>query len=611
MSDKHNIVCISSIDWDFVWQGHQEIMSTLARQGHRVLFIENTGVRRATVRDLPRLKRRLMNWREGVKGIRRVMDNLYVYAPLVLPFPYSRVARAVNKAVMTFVLRRWTKTMRFGSPIVWTWLPTALAMEVIRVVDAQLVIYYCCDNFQASSAGSARIRETEDVLIRTADLVFAHSKSLFDRCRQLTDQVHIFQYGFNPQVFAHAGEELPPDLAGIPHPILGYIGGIHKVIDFDLLEKLAAAHPDKSLVLVGPIQTEVGKLADMPNVHFLGQKRYEELPAYIKHFDVGLIPYVLNEYSRNVYPTKLNEYLIMGKPVLSTPLPEVAYFNRSHEGIVSMPESQEAFVRQIDVELAHDSDVRQRQRIRLVENNAWHVKIDAMQQLIRAKLDEKAKKREVHWQEALTRVSKTFRSKVAAAAAVAVLLYVMTFHTTLLWILAEPLRIEEQPVKADVIVVMAGGIGESGQPGEEYQEKVKRAVDLYRQGYASTIILSSGATYVFNEALVMRALAVSLGVPESAMLVEDAHGGNYLRLLNVRRILDERGWSSMILVGSLYNGKRSRLIIEKNFPGRSVTITPAGRSAFFGNYGEVRWKHLRAIAHEYLSIAYYALKGYI
>ena len=88
--EAHNIVCISTVDWDFIWQGHQEIMSTLAQAGNRVLFIENTGVRWPTLRDLPRTRQRITNWRRGVKGIRRVMDNLYVYSPLVLPFPYSK-----------------------------------------------------------------------------------------------------------------------------------------------------------------------------------------------------------------------------------------------------------------------------------------------------------------------------------------------------------------------------------------------------------------------------------------------------------------------------------------------------------------------------------------
>lgn len=611
MREVHNIVCISTIDWDFNWQGHQEIMSTLARQGHRILFIENTGVRRAQLRDLPRLRQRFRNWRNGVKGIRKVAENLYVYAPLVLPFPYSRLARAVNRTVMALVLKRWTKTMHFESPIVWTWLPTALAMEVIRLVDAQLVIYYCCDNFQASSLGSARIRETEDVLIRSADLVFAHSKALFDRCSQLTDQVHLFQYGFNPQVFAQVQEEPPSDLAKIRRPILGYVGGIHKVVDFDLLKKVATEHPDKSLVLVGPIQTEVGKLKDLPNVHFLGQKRYEELPTYIKHFDLCLIPYILNEYSRNVYPNKLNEYLIMGKPVVSTPLPEVAYFNQSHQGIVSIPESQEAFLRQVDLDLMQDNDARRKQRIQLTEKNAWSAKIEAMERLIQSKIDEKAKKRELHWQEALTRFSKASWPKAAWTMAAATLLYVLIFYTSLPWMLAEPLRVEEQPLKADVIVVLAGGIGESGEPGEAYQEKVHQAVDLYQRGYASAIIFSSGVSYVYKEAQVMKALALSLAVPEKAIILDESGGGNYESLLHVKRIMESAGWTRMLLVTSRYNTARSQLVCRKNLPQVTVFLTPAPRSVFFGEGGWATWGQIRAIAHEYAGILYYWGRGYV
>lgn len=610
MAKKHDIVCISTIDWDFVWQGHQEIMSSLAHQGHRVLFVENTGVRRATIQDLPRLRHRLKNWRRGVKGFRRIMENLYVYSPLVLPFPYSRIARGVNKAIMTFVLRRWMKTMRFWNPVVWTWLPTALAMEVIRIVDARLVVYYCCDNFQASSSGSMRIRETEDVLIRTADLVFAHSKALFDRCRQLSDQVHIFQYGFNPDVFART-QAAPPELANIKRPILGYVGGIHKVVDFSLLEKVALAHPDKSLVFVGPIQTEVGSLANLENVYFLGQKRYEDLPGYLRPFDVALIPYVLNEYSRNVYPTKLNEYLVMGKAVISTALPEVAYFNESHEGIVSICETPEAFIKQIDIELREDNEDRRAQRIRLVQSNAWPAKIEAMQRLINAKLEDKAKKLELNWQEALSNVSRVVWPRIASVVSAALVMYLLLFHTPMLWTLAEPLRVQDSPLHADVITVLAGGIGESGQPGEEYQEKVKYAVDLYRQGYAGALLLSSGATYVFNEAQVMRALALSLGVPESAIILNDEPGGNYLRLLYVQKVMDDRGWSRMILVGSHYNGMRSRLVIHKNYQRKVVAITPPPQSRFFGDRQQVTWKHVRAIAHEYMGLVYYWFKRYI
>src|SRR3989338_180157 len=104
MLKNENIICISSIDWDFIWQGHQEIMSTLARNGNRVLFIENTGVRPPGIRDISRIKNRIKNWLRGIKGIREETANLYVFSPLVLPFPYSRIARWINRRLILSIL---------------------------------------------------------------------------------------------------------------------------------------------------------------------------------------------------------------------------------------------------------------------------------------------------------------------------------------------------------------------------------------------------------------------------------------------------------------------------------------------------------------------------
>jgi uncharacterized SAM-binding protein YcdF (DUF218 family)/glycosyltransferase involved in cell wall biosynthesis len=607
----HNIVCISTIDWDFIWQGHQEIMSTLARQGHRVLFIENTGVRNVTLKDLPRLKTRLLNWRRGVRGIRKVMDNLYVYAPLVLPFPYSRVARAINKALMFWTLRSWTRTMRFENPIIWTWLPTPLTLELIEVLDGRLVVYYCCDNFEASSPGSRRVRETEDHLCRTADLVFASSKALFDRSRMFTDQIYLFPTGFNREVFVRAAATAPDDLAHIPRPILGYVGGVHKVIDFELVEKLARAYPEKSLVFVGPIQTEIGRLSILPNVYFLGQKRYEDLPNYIAQFDVCLIPYLLNDYTRHVLPVKLNEYLIMGKPVVSTKLPEVEYFNRTHQEIVAIADNHEAFVVRIADELRRDNESLRATRAVLVEKNAWDKKIDTMSSLIQAKLEEKAKARELNWRDSLLNFYRSSQRNGTLAVSACLIAYAVFFHTPAVWMLAEPLRFEQQPVSADAIVVLAGGIGESGEPGDEYQEKVRYAAELYHQGYADKLIFSSGVWYVFQETQVMKALAVSLGVAESAIILEEVGGGNYASLHNAKAIMESKGWTRMLLVTARYNTSRSHLLAAKNLPAITVSLTPAPHSVFFGNESTVAWKHVRAITHEYLGIIYYWWKGYI
>lgn len=586
-------------------------MSVLAQQGNRVLFIENTGVRRVAVKDYPRLKSRFLNWKKGVKGIRKVRENLYVYAPLVLPFPYSKIARVINKVLIGMTIRRWVRTMQFENPIVWTWLPTGLSSEVIRFLNAQLVIYYCADNFEASSAGAKNIRKTENDLIQNADLVFVTSKALFDRCSQLTGQVHMFPYGFNHEIFGCEDDLSATDIESIKRPILGYVGGVHKFIDFELVKKIALAHPDKSLVFVGPLQTNVRYLANLPNVHFLGQKQYEMLPAYIKHFDLCLIPYVKNEYTRNVYPTKMNEYLFMGKPVVSTQLPEVEYFNQCHDGVVLVAESYDIFLLKIREGLSQCDPVLATHRIKVAESNAWSKKIEVMNALIQAKLMEKVKARESNWQYTLKQVYESSRQKIFATIATCLIAYVLTFHTSLVWILAKPLRVMDLPVQSDAIVVLAGGIGESGIPGEAYQEKVKQAVFLYREGYAKKVILLSGAGHVFLEAQIMKALAVSLGIPGNAVILDKRGGGNYVSLINTKKIMEDQGWGSMLLITSRYNSLRSQLILKKNFSGITVRFVPASLSAFFGEQEKVQFKHVRAILHEYLGIIYYWIKGYI
>ena len=113
---RHDVICFSSIDWDLLWQGHHEIAVTLAARGHRVLFVENTGVRPPGLRDMPRLRQRIRNWRRGARGFRQDRENLVVYSPLLLPFPYSSMARRVNRALLLRALRSWTGPSGLGTP---------------------------------------------------------------------------------------------------------------------------------------------------------------------------------------------------------------------------------------------------------------------------------------------------------------------------------------------------------------------------------------------------------------------------------------------------------------------------------------------------------------
>src|SRR5262249_37389556 len=176
-----DILCVSSIDWDFIWQGHQEIMSRMAAQGHRVLFVENTGVRAPKVRDLPRVRQRIRNWWRGTKGFRQERPNLFIYSPLLLPLPYFWLARWINRRLLSRAVRRWMEAVGFARPILWTFLPTPLALDIIRAVDPQVTIYYCIDDLASSSPGAKKIVSSEERLFKQADLVFVTSERLRER----------------------------------------------------------------------------------------------------------------------------------------------------------------------------------------------------------------------------------------------------------------------------------------------------------------------------------------------------------------------------------------------------------------------------------------------
>jgi len=624
MLKNENIICISSIDWDFIWQGHQEIMSTLAKNGNRVLFIENTGVRSPGLRDIPRLKKRIKNYFRGIKGIRKEQDNLYIFSPIVLPFPYSWIARKINKFLLLSILERWMKVLDFTDPIIWTFLPTGITLDIINNLNKKLTIYYCIDNFSVSSSSAKKVRVTERKLLKKADLVFVTSKALFDYCIEYNNDVSIFPFGVNLDDFEKARfikTEIPDELKGIRNPMVGYIGGVHKWIDQDLVKAVALNCPDFSFVFVGPLQTDISSLSGIKNIYFLGNKGHEKIPHLIKWFSATIIPYLINDYTKNVYPTKLNEYLSMGKPVVSTDLPEITAFNQRYENVVYTAKTAKEFSECIKNAMKQDNDLLRQGRIEVASENSWHCRIEQMSNIIDKAVEIKAKDIEARWKENLLIFYRKTRRKFVRLALIFMSVYSFIFYTPFIWFLAEPLKIIQKPKNADIIVVFAGGVGESGKAGQGYEERVKFAVDLYRQGYAKNIIFSSGYKYVFKEPLVMKALAISLGIPEDVIILEDKARNTYENVEFVSKILYKEGWKKILLVTSPYHMRRASLVFKKIAKEINVTYTPMPKSRFYSHEnmdeeGRRIWKRInlnqiKGIMHEYSGIVYYWFKNYI
>lgn len=622
MLKNENIICISSIDWDFIWQGHQEIMSTLAKNGNRVLFIENTGVRAPNIKDVSRLRKRILNYCKGIKGIRKETDNLYIFSPIILPFPYSFIARQINRFLFLSVLQRWINISHFTDPIIWVFLPTGITLDIINNINKKLVVYYCIDNFAVSSVSANKIKKTEKKLFETSDLVFVTSKALYDGCARYNSEVHIFPFGVDTTNFEKARitkSEIPDEIKDIKKPIIGYVGGIHKWIDFRLIKYLALRYSEYVFVFIGPVQTDIGILEGIANIYFLGSKSHKELPNLIKSFSVAIIPYIVTEYTKNVYPTKLNEYLAIGKPVISTCLPEIEMFNRKYSNIVYLSRTAEEFGQCIEKAIKEDNKVFQERRVAVSWDNNWTNRVEQMCSLIERSIKKKRLDEELRWKESLIAFYRTAHRKLAKFLLPTIAVYLVVFYTPLFWFLAQPLKITDYPQKSDAIVVFGGGVGESGKVGQGYEERVKNAVELYQNGYAKYIIFSSGYMYIFKEPLVMKALAVSLGVPADAIILEDKAGNTYQNVKLVTDILRKNNWSQIILVSSPYHMRRASLVIGKNAPEIKVIYASKLTSAFYShdiNSGgmprkQINLQQIRGLINEYLAIAYYWWKGYI
>jgi uncharacterized SAM-binding protein YcdF (DUF218 family)/glycosyltransferase involved in cell wall biosynthesis len=613
MLTGHDIICISSVDWDFHWQIHHELMSTLAAQGNRVLYIENTGVRPPGVSDMKRVRQRLGNWWRSTKGFRLERENLFVYSPLFLPLPYSQVARWVNRILLFRPLRRWMAVTGFHRPIAWTFLPTPTALDLIHAVDPSLTIYYCADDFSASSPGARRIANSEATLFAEADLVFVTSQKLLDRAMQQTTRAHRFPAGVDYDAFSRvsaAPDGVPEDLKALGGPIAGYVGALHVWLDQDLVAAVAGRMPDVTFALVGPTHSDTSRLTACPNVRLLGGRPHDEVASYIKGFDVGLVPYRAADYTDAVYPVKLNEYLAMGVPVVATDLPEIRRFNDEHGGVLTVGGDVDAFERGIRAALGPSSPGAVDRRRAVARTNSWRSRIDAMSALI---VDALAKRESLRdqWDERLRRLYRRARRRTLEIGVALVVSYVLLFETALPWMIAAPLRLEQPPRASDAIVIFAGGVGESGQAGGGYQERLQRAIELYDQRFAPRIIISSGFVFAFKEAEVMRTIAVERGVPASAIVLETESANTHENVTLTHAVLAREGWRRILLVSSPYHMRRALLTWRKAAPEIEVVPEPATASQFYEHERGATLTQIRGILTEYAAIADYWWKGWI
>ncbi|HUT57014.1 MAG TPA: glycosyltransferase [Planctomycetota bacterium] len=372
MIEGRTILCFAS-GYDAPPTSKHHVMHLLAER-NVVLWVNYHASRTPSVSssDLFYVAQKL---KQVVSGVSNPRKNVYVATPMVLPLPDCDWARNVNRRLLVSRLKRLVTRLGNGPLQIWSFTPDVAYL--IDEFDAEAVVYYCVDDFAHFSGYDAeQVLRDEAALCRRADLVVTTSKALQEAKKSLNPNTIMVPHGVDYEHFARAADNnlpTPDDVADIPHPIFGFFGLIRDWIDLDLLAEVARRKPDWHFVLIGDSKVDLTPYRELPNMHFLGGRPYEQLPAYCKAFDAGLIPFKINDLTLAVNPIKLREYLAAGLPVISTPLREVEIYG----GLVRMAGTPDEFITAAEVVLAEDYQKRLN-RQRAMSKETWDHKVESI-----------------------------------------------------------------------------------------------------------------------------------------------------------------------------------------------------------------------------------------
>jgi glycosyltransferase involved in cell wall biosynthesis len=321
MIEGKDIICFSN-DWDGDPLSKKHIMQRLAKR-NRILWVNSLGNRNptASAKDLKRILKKLKDF---TRGSRQVEEGIHVFSPLAIPFHGNAAARWINRRALRWSLRRACRKLGFKDPITWTFVPASA--DVAGDLGEGSLVYHCVDeNSGFTGADKAGIRNLERRLMEKSNCVIVSSGLLLENKRRHNQNTFLVTHGVDVPHFRKACDpetELPEDIKALRRPVIGFFGLIAEWVDLDLIRFLADARPDWTFALIGKVVTDTKVLQGLKNVHFLGQKPYQLLPAYAKAFDVAILPFVINELTLASNPLKLREYLAAGLPVVSSAIPE-------------------------------------------------------------------------------------------------------------------------------------------------------------------------------------------------------------------------------------------------------------------------------------------------
>ncbi len=372
--DQAPWICFAAQDWWYHNRAHSDfqLMTRLARQ-RQVLLVNSIGLRLPTPGRSTQVLRRIARKARSVsKLVRRPIPEtpgFIVMTPLVIPLYQHRRVRMLNAALVRLQVRLVMALLRIRRPVAFVTIPTAV--DVLPGMDVKAVLYNRSDRHsEFPESDQETIAALEADLLRRADRVLYVSHALMAEDLPAVGARGIFiDHGVDLEHFSLRPEsEQPAELRLLPHPRIGFFGGLDDyVVDIDLLERLAVEIPEAQLVLIGSATCPMDRFEQYPNVHWFGFQPYSDIPRFGSGFDVAIMPWLDNDWIRLCNPIKLKEYLALGLPVVSIDYPQL----HSYDGLVGVARGHREFIAAVRAALQHAGPGTPQQRRNAVLDASW------------------------------------------------------------------------------------------------------------------------------------------------------------------------------------------------------------------------------------------------
>ncbi len=371
-TSTHYLICFSHLRWDSIHRRPQHLLTRFARH-FPVVYIEEV------VYD------------DG--GNRLEVSIIAENIQVIVPHLQNGLDESESVGIQKELLAGFFIEHDIAQYTLWYYTP--MAMAVSDHLNPAIIVYDCVDEFAATRFARSPMHEREKELLRKADLVFTSGYSLFEAKKNRHAEVHVFPNGIDSKHFRQARLYTadPFDQDTIPHPRIGYFGVIDERMDFPLITGIAHRKPEWHFVMLGPVaRISPDILPQLPNIHYLGAKPYDELPAYISGWDIAVLPFAHNEATRYISPTKTPEYLAAAKPVISTPIIDVLR-QYGQNGLVSIAGTPDEFVRVASLHLeTADREEWLEEVDDFLSHHSWDKTWQNMMYLITRKLTEKERR---------------------------------------------------------------------------------------------------------------------------------------------------------------------------------------------------------------------------